>query len=200
METYVVIVVILLGLTVILQLISLIKITQIQNNQRHKENKNNSVNDGKNRPQNNQNPNKKNRDNNVGQNNRSAQQSNQKVQQQGGEKKFERIVSNAQPLRETNTQLGNRSKENKNFNSQSNKPKVYSERIAVQKQERPSNAPIKQTETIKPETIEQEKQKAVFAESVTENIKANTNSEVKSEVAIDAKAQQSSGSVQYGRR
>jgi len=198
----VIISVILLGLTTILQFVSLLKITQIQNNQKHRENKHSSVNDGKNRPQNNQNPNpnKKNRDNGGGQNNRPAQQNAPKVQQHGGEKKFERIVSNAQPLRETNAQLQNRSKENKNFNSQPNKPKVYSERTAVQKQERPSNAPIKQTETVKPAENEQEKPQSVSAESVDNGVKANLNSEAKVESAVNAKPQQQSGSVQYGRR
>jgi len=192
--------VILLGLVMILQLVSLIKITQIQNNQKHRENKNNSVNDGKNRPQNNQNPNKKNRDNGGGQNNRPAQQNAPKVQHHGGEKKFERIVSNAQPLRETNAQLGNRSRENKNFNSQPNKPKVYSERTVVQKQERPSNVPIKQAETAKPEVVEQEKPQSVSVESAANGVRASVNSEARTENAVNAKQQQQSGSVQYGRR
>ncbi|MDR0305037.1 MAG: hypothetical protein LBH98_09785 [Chitinispirillales bacterium] len=189
--------VILLGLSVILQLISLIKITQFQNSQKHRESKNNSVNDGRNRAQqNNQNPNKKNQGNNISQNNRPSQQNGQRTQPQNIEKKFERIVSNAQSLKDTNSQLGNRSKDNKNINQPNqpqNKPKVYSERPAVQKQERPANVPIKQAET-----VEQKKPEAVFTESANNGVKANL--ETKTESAMDVKTQQQSGSVQYGRR
>ncbi|MCL1947364.1 MAG: hypothetical protein FWF51_09505 [Chitinivibrionia bacterium] len=182
-------IVVFVGLSVILQCISLIKITQIQNGLKHRVHNNQiSANDGKKHGNQNQNPNKnkKQQDNRANQNNRPAQpQINQNKPQQPNapEKKFEKIVSNAMPLKETNAQLANRPK------TLQIKTKVYSERSAttVQKQERPANAPIKQQDLPKVE-IEQTPQ-AVAPQP--QNREAAKPVEVKNE---------DMSSVQYGRR
>ena len=197
-------------LLLLMQFVVLIKITQIQNNQKHKQSGNNPANNGQKHVSNqnqNQNQNKKHdsRPNQNQNNNRPAQQNqpNQNKQQQGGgEKKFDKIASNAQSLKETNTQLSARPKPQQQQQQQNGKPKVYSERtggnnattasgttapsgIAAQKQERPANAPIKQQELPKSEE-NAEKQQVIAAEKTTEPV-----TEVKTEHA---------NSVQYGRR
>ena len=186
-ELFLVGIIVFAGLSVILQCVSLIKIAQIQNSQKHRaQNNQNSANDGKKHGNQNQNQNKnrKQQDNRVNQNNRPAQQQtnqNKPQQQSAPEKKFEKIVSNAMPLKETNVQLANRPK------NQQDKPKVYSERTTtVQKQERPANAPIKQQELPRAE-VEQKPQIA----PQQQNREPVKQAEVKSE---------DTSSVQYGRR
>jgi hypothetical protein len=176
-------------LSVIIQVVVLIKLTQIQNNQKYSKTQNhqNPADDGKRHG--NQHQNKKTQENRANQNNRPAQQQgnqNKPQHHSGAKKEFERIASNAVALKDTNAQLANRPR-----NSQ-NKPKVYSERTAVsQKQERPSNTPIKQQEMPANADVESEKSLAAAAlieKPVTETVKT---AEVKTE---------QSGSVQYGRR
>jgi len=193
-----VLIIALVGLSVILQLATLVKITQIQNGQKHKaQNQNPAHNHGKKHGNQNQNQhkNKNQQDNRVNQNqnnNRPAQpqqqqanpnQNKQQQPQSAPEKKFEKIVSNAQPLKETNAQLANRPKpQQQGGNNNNGKPKVYSERTTpatpgVQKQERPANAPIKQQELPKSETEREEKpqpqpqQPKVEAPKVVEEVK-----------------------------
>ncbi|MCL2844300.1 MAG: hypothetical protein FWE23_02470 [Chitinivibrionia bacterium] len=204
MELILVVVIALVGLSIILQLTTLVKITQIQNGQKHKPHNQNPVhNHGKKHGNQNQNQNKnKNpqQDNRVNQNNnRPAQQQqanpNQNKQQQPSapEKKFDKIVSNAQPLKETNAQLANRPKPQQQGGNNNGKPKVYSERTApaqnqgVQKQERPANAPIKQQELPKSEADREEQPQ----QPKTEAPKATPQVE---------EARNDDASVSYGRR
>jgi hypothetical protein len=197
---------VLVGLSVILQFASLIKIAQMQNGQRHKTQNNpqSSVNNAnmKKHGNQNQNPNKnkKQQDNRANQNSRPAQQQSQqqsanqnKPQPQAAvpEKKFEKIVSNALPLRETNAQLASRPKPQ----PQNNKAKVYSERpnngnnaSSQPKQERPANVAIKQQELPKTEIA---REKADTETAQTPKAKVEVVAETKNEDAA---------SVQYGRR
>jgi len=195
-------------LLTVLQFVVLIKITQIQNNQKNKQGGHNPANNGQ-KHGNNHNQNKK-PDNRPNQNNnRPTQQPQQqqpqqnqpnanKQQQNGAEKKFEKIGSGAQSLKDTNAQLAARPRPQQ----QNGKPKVYSERTAgtgantaptnanpqnPQKQERPANTPIKQQELPKSEEVQQEAPQVIAAQNSTE-IKAEANT-----------AEQAN-SVQYGRR
>lgn len=180
-------------LLVVMQFVVLVKITQIQNNQKRKQGGQNPVNNGKKSVNN---PNKK-HENRPNQNNNRPVAQNQantnKQQANNSERKFERISSNAQTLKETNTQLASRPKP-----QQTNKTKVYSERTTPaetktaaphsHKQERPANTPIKQQELPKSEEITQEKPQIIANEKPSvETVKTE---EVKTETA----------SVQYGRR
>jgi hypothetical protein len=199
-------------LLLVMQFITLIKITQLQNNQKRRPSGVNPAIDGK---RHGNNPSKKHENRQNPNSNRPAQQNQvnpNKVQQQqpkeGGEKKFERISSSAQTLKETNTQLAQRPRP-----QQGSKPRVYSERTSTtvnananvsaentnvnannnvqQKQERPANAPIRQQELPKSEEIVQEKPQVVAtAVEKTTEIKAETIAEIKNEAT----------SVQYGRR
>jgi hypothetical protein len=194
-ELILVVILVLVGLSLILHFVSLIKITQIENGQKNKVQNynNNSGNDGKKQHGNQSNKNKKNQDNRANQNNnRPAQQpaANQNKAQQNNapEKKFEKIVSNAPSLKDTNAQLATRSK------NQQGKLKVYSERPATsQKQERPANVPIKQQDLPKSESEQEKKRTAIPEEKPeTNNTKvAEAKAEIKNEEA---------GSVRYGRR
>lgn len=186
----------LVALSVVLQMVSLIKMTQIQNNQKRRaQNSHHHNNNGGKRHGNQHN--KKPQQDRANQNNRpqqgqqqgQLQQSNQnRPQQQPKEpaKTFEKIVSNAQPLKETNAQLANR--------RQGGKAKVYSERTsspvnsAVNKPERPNNAPIEQKEMPKFEVREEKPQAPQAQEPKAEAVKAAPATE------------QNSGDVSYGRR
>jgi cytoskeletal protein RodZ len=186
-------------LVLVMQFVILIKVAQIQNNQKHKPSGHHSAVNGQ---KHGNNPNKKHGNNpNQNQNNNRPTQQNQAKpnnhQQKDGEKKFEKIGSNAQSLKETNTQLAQRPRP-----QQGNKPKVYSERTDgktssdantandnTQKQERPANTPIKQQELPKSEEKAQGNMQAANAQTI--EIKAETIAEVKNEQA---------NSVQYGRR
>lgn len=185
-----------LGLLLLLNFIMLVKITQIQNSQKRKPN---FANDGK---KHGNNPNKKHEPRQNQNNNRPQSQANannkSQTNAQSGEKKYEKIGSNAQSLKETNTQLAGRPRP-----QQTNK-KVYSERPAgnaatnannnQQKQERPANAPIKQQELPKAEVAATPEQSLKPAIEKTAEIKAENIAEVVAEVKTEA------ASVQYGRR
>jgi hypothetical protein len=190
-ESLLVGILVLVGLSVILQIASLIKIAQMQNGQKHKmQNNQVSANNGK--KHGNQNKNKKQQDNRGNQNNRPVQHAtnqNKSQPQVVTEKKFDKIVSNALPLKETNAQLANRPK-----NQQNNKTKVYSERpteAQSYKQERPANAPIKQQELPKAE-IEQEKPQ--------QNQSSDTANPPKRKTDAIPEIKEDAGSVHYGRR
>jgi len=210
-ELYLVGIIVLVGLSVILHCVSLVKIAQIQNSQKPKAQTNqNSANDGKKHGNQNQNQNNKNKkqqqDNranpNPNQNNNrpvqpqqanpNKQQQQQQPQQNAPEKKFEKfekIVSNALPLKETNTQLASRPKNQPPQNN--NKAKVYSERpAAAQKQERPANAPIKQQDL--PKTEHEEEKPAAAVATHNQNRESVKQAEVVTEVKNE--------DVQYGRR
>ena len=186
-------------LSLAINLVSLVTIMQMKNNQKRKQNGYNPTNDGKKHS----NPNKKHEPRQNQNNNRPTQQNqvnqNKPQQANGGEKKYEKIGSNLQSLKETNAQLANRPRP-----QQGNK-KVYSERPAgnvvanannnaPQKQERPANAPIKQQELPKPEVVAEPTHSIKPAVEKTTEIKAEKIAEVVAEVKTEA------ASVQYGRR